>query len=99
LAIEDCIETSLFSKLLNMTKSRIECAPGRVPEEPKLQYLRLRLKYLKKNAAELDKVGRKSGMEYSRERLVSGGGDRWFSVLFQRQGFRAPPNFDELFWV
>jgi len=64
-----------------------------------LQYLRLRLKYLKKNAAELDKVGRKSGMEYSRERLVSGGGDRWFSVLFQRQGFRAPPNFDELFWV
>ncbi|KAF8323568.1 hypothetical protein F5887DRAFT_296296 [Amanita rubescens] len=99
LTINYCIPTSLLSALLNTVESRIKCAAGQVPEEPELQYLRLHLKYLKKNAAKLDKVGRRSGMEYSHERFISGDGDGCLSVWFQRQGFRAPPNFDELFWV
>jgi len=82
-----------------MAESRIKCAAGQVPEEPALRYLRLHLKYLKKNAAELDKVGRRSRMEYSREKFVSGDGDGCFSVWFQRQGFGALPNFDKLFWA
>ena len=48
LMIDYWIPTSLLSNLLNMAKSRIECAPGWVPEEPALQYLRLQIKYLKK---------------------------------------------------
>jgi len=82
-----------------MVESRIKCAADQVPEELALRYLRFHLRYLKKSAAELDKVGRRSRMEYSRKRFISGDGDGCLSVWFQRQGFGAPPDFDELFWV
>ncbi|KAF8341033.1 hypothetical protein F5887DRAFT_1284140 [Amanita rubescens] len=93
LTIEYHIPTSLLSAALNMVKSRIESAAGQVPEEPALQCLRLHVIYLKKNMAKLDKVGRRSGMEYSRKRTESG----CISVLFRRQGFREPPDFSEAF--
>ena len=98
LTIGYCIPTSLLSALLNMAESRIGCAAGQVPEEPALQYLRLHVKYTK-NVAELDKIGRRSKMEYSHNKFISGDGGHCFSVWFQRQGFGAPPNFDELFWI
>ncbi|KAF8323570.1 hypothetical protein F5887DRAFT_1026108 [Amanita rubescens] len=92
LAIKFCIPTPLHSTLLNMVKSRIKSHTSQVPEESALRYLKLRVEYLKDAAAELDKVGRKSGMEYSRtKRLIV------TSVRFRRQGFREPPNIGEPF--
>ena len=94
LEIGFCIPASLFSEVLDMASSRIGSAAGQVPGDPALQYLRVHLKCLKSNVAELDKVGRGSEMEYSRERL----GSLYFSVGLRRQGLREPPNFSELFW-
>ena len=94
LAIDYCISTPLHSVLLNMVESRIKSHTGQVPEEPVLHFLQLHVKYLRKNTAEWNKIGRGSGMEYSRERFAPGR----LSVRFRRQGFREPPNLDELFW-
>jgi len=94
LAIDYCIPTPLHPALLNMVESRIKSHTGQVPEEPALRYLQLHVEYLE-NTAELDNVGRRSGMEYSRERIGDGPG--CFSVWFRRQGFRDLPNISELF--
>ena len=96
LTINYRIPASSFSAVLNMVKSRIgsRSVAGQVPAEPRLQYLQLNLKCFKKNLAELEEVGGRSGMEYSRKVLGRGG----FSVRFRRQGFGEPPNFTELFW-
>ncbi|KAF8332522.1 hypothetical protein F5887DRAFT_996710, partial [Amanita rubescens] len=66
LAIGYCIPTPLHSALLDMVESRIKSRTGQVPEEPALHFLQLHVKYLRKNTAEWNKVGRGSGMEYSR---------------------------------
>ena len=94
LAIGYCIPTPLHSVLLNMVESRIKSHTGQVPEGPVLHFLQLCIKYLRKNTAEWDKVGRRSGMEYSRQRFEPG----CLSVRFRTQGFKEPPNFSELFW-
>ncbi len=94
LAIGYSIPTPLHSALLKMVESRIKSHTGQVPEEPALHFLQLRVQYLWENTAEWDQVGSRSGMEYSRERSARG----CLSVRFRRQGFRDPPNFDELFW-
>ena len=65
LVISYCIPTPLHSALLNMVESRIKSDTGQVPEEPALRFLQLHLEYLRKTAAGLDKVGRRSGMEYN----------------------------------
>ena len=59
LVIEHCIPTALHSALLNMVESRIKSHTGQVPEEPALCFLQLHLKSLRKNMAELDKVGKR----------------------------------------
>ncbi len=96
LAIDYCITTPLHSALLNMVESRIKSHTGQVPEEPVLRYLQLHVKYRKKKTVELDKVGRRSGMEYTCDRIGAKPAS-CFSVRFRRQGFREPPNIGELF--
>ena len=85
----------LHSALLNMVESRIKSHTG---PEPGLQYLRLYVECLE-NTAEMDKVGRRSGLEYSRESFFEPG---HFSFKFRRQGFREPTHFtthfSHLFW-
>ena len=89
LVIDYCVPTPLCSALLNMVESRIKSHASQVPEEP-LHFLQL---HLKNNTAELVKIGRRSGMKYSRKRTGSG----CFSVRLRRQleGFREP----DLFWL
>ena len=95
LTIDYCISSYLFSAVLNMAKSRIGPAASQVPGEPTLQYLWLNLKCrTEENMAELDRVGRGSGMKYSRNEFRP----CCFSVQLQKQGFTEPPNFSELFW-
>jgi hypothetical protein len=87
----DCCLRPLHSALLDMVESRI----GQEPEEPVLRYLRLHVGCGKTQmAVELDKVGRRSRMEYRRD--GTGVKPGCFSVRFRRRGFREPPNFDEL---
>ena len=93
LSISHRILPPLHSALLNMVESRIKSHTGQVPEEPALQYLWLHVGCLE-NTAEMDKLGRASGMEYSRESFWAG----HYSFKFQRQGFREPPHFNDLFW-
>ena len=98
LTIDYCIPTSLLSALLNMAESRFGCAIGQIPHEPALRYLRLHVEYLTENVAEVDKVGRRSGMEFSHTKFMSGDGDHCFTAQFQTQGSGAPPYFGDLFW-
>ena len=88
----------LHSALLNMVESRIKSHTCQVPEEPALQYLWLCVECFE-NTAEMDQVGRRSGMEYSRESFLEPG---HFSFKFREQGFREPlhctPHFSHLFW-
>jgi hypothetical protein len=89
LVISYCIPTPLHSALLNMVESRIKSDTGQVPEEPALRFLQLHLEYLRKTAAGLDKVGRRSGMEYNCKK------SRCLSVQFRRQleAFSEPDPF------
>ncbi|KAF8323569.1 hypothetical protein F5887DRAFT_1026105 [Amanita rubescens] len=60
-----------------------------------LRFSRVILHTGQTNTAELDEIGRRSGMEYSRE--GAGLKPGCFSVWFRRQGFGEPPNIGELF--
>jgi len=91
LTITHSVPSSLHSACLNMVESRIGSHVGPVKDEPTLQYLQLHVHCPGKNMKELDKVGKRSGMEYKRQKVRA----CCWAVWFQRG---VPPNFnrDEL---
>ncbi|KAF8332496.1 hypothetical protein F5887DRAFT_996613 [Amanita rubescens] len=69
LTITYSVPSSLHSTFLNMVESRIRSRVGQITDEPTLRYLQLHVRCPGKKMKELDKIGKRSGMEYRRQRI------------------------------
>ena len=78
LTITYSVPSSLHSTFLNMVESRIRSHVGQITDEPTLQYLQLHVRCPGKEMKELDKIGKRSGMEYRRQRIRPCHWEVWF---------------------